>query len=86
MLRPLRNNIIVRRIPDPEQHWLIPDSMRPQSQRGEVVAVGRDNDLKPGEIVVFSPCSSQHPFNDHKFMKSDDLLVLSEMDVLGVIE
>lgn len=88
-LRPLRNNLIVRRVPDPDEHWLIPDELRKPSLRGEIVACGpKANQVQPGDVIAFSKTASTHPFadNDSPWWKADDeLIVLSEMDVLCVL-
>lgn len=89
MLRPLRNNIIVKRVPDPEIHWLIPDVLREKSLRGEIVAIGPEaKEVKKGDVILFGEHASVRPYSamGAELMDSDDeMLVLSEKDVLGVV-
>jgi len=93
-IRPLYDRIIVKRI-DPLRQTasgiVIPDAAAEKPEQGEVVAVGtgrllqdgsvRPLQLKPGERVLFGKYAGQT-------VKLDDqeLLVLREEDVLGVIE
>ena len=89
MIRPLRNNIIIKRVPDPEEHWLIPDCLREKSLRGEIIAAGPEaKQVEPGDVILFGQHASVRPYSSMgaELMDSDDeLLVLSEMDVLGVV-
>ncbi|HEY1127793.1 MAG TPA: co-chaperone GroES [Roseateles sp.] len=93
-IRPLYDRIIVKRI-DPLRQTtsgiVIPDTAAEKPEQGEVVAVGngrllqdgsvRPLQIQPGERVLFAKYSGQT-------VKLDDqeLLVLREEDVLGVIE
>ena len=93
-IRPLYDRIIVKRI-DPLRQTasgiVIPDTAAEKPEQGEVIAVGngrllqdgsvRPLQLQPGERVLFGKYAGQT-------VKLDDqeLLVLREEDVLGVIE
>jgi len=93
-IRPLYDRIIVKRI-DPVRQTasgiVIPDTATEKPEQGEVIAVGtgrllqdgsvRSLQLQPGERVLFGKYAGQS-------VKLDDqeLLVLREEDVLGVIE
>ncbi len=93
-IRPLYDRIIVKRI-DPLRQTasgiVIPDTAAEKPEQGEVVAVGngrllqdgsvRPLQLQPGERILFGKHAGQT-------VKLDDqeLLVLREEDVLGVIE
>lgn len=93
-IRPLYDRIIVKRI-DPLRQTasgiVIPDTATEKPEQGEVIAVGngrllqdgsvRPLQLKPGERVLFGKYAGQT-------VKLDDqeLLVLREEDVLGVID
>ena len=92
-IRPLYDRIIVKRI-DPLRQTasgiVIPDTAAEKPEQGEVVAVGngrllqdgsvRPLQLQPGERILFGKHAGQT-------VKLDDqeLLVLREEDVLGVI-
>jgi len=93
-IRPLYDRIIVKRI-DPLRQTasgiVIPDTAAEKPEQGEVIAVGngrllqdgsvRALQLQPGQRVLFGKYAGQT-------VKLDDqeLLVLREEDVLGVIE
>jgi len=94
-LRPLADHIIVRPKKEDEVHksgLIIPDSVsKERPQEGEVIAVGpgkRDEsgkriepDVKSGDIVLFA----KYGPTEVK-VEDEDLLVLSESDVLAVVE
>lgn len=93
-IRPLYDRIIVKRI-DPLRQTasgiVIPDSATEKPEQGEVVAVGtgrlmqdgsvRPLQLQPGERVLFGKYAGQTVK-----LEDQELLVLREEDVLGVIE
>jgi chaperonin GroES len=70
---------------------VLPDTASEKPQQGEVIAVGpgrvldngkrADIDVKIGDLVLFAKYSG----TEFK-LEDDDLLVLSERDVLAVIE
>ena len=92
--RPLHDRVVVRRI-DAEAKSkggiIIPDTAKEKPQEGEVVAVGpgaRDEqgrvnplDVKAGDRVLFGKWSGTEVKID-----GQDLLIMKESDVLGVIE
>lgn len=93
-IRPLYDRIIVKRIDHQRQTAsgiVIPDTAAEKPEQGDVVAVGtgrllQDGSVRPlqvkrGERVLFGKYAGQT-------VKVDDqeLLVLKEEDVLGVIE
>jgi chaperonin GroES len=92
--RPLHDRILVRRI-EAEQKTsggiIIPDTAKEKPQEGEVVAVGpgaRDDngnlvalDVKVGDRILFGKWSGTEIKLD-----GEDLLIMKESDVLGVIE
>jgi chaperonin GroES len=93
-IRPLNDRIIVKRMEEQEQMrggLYIPDTAKEKPQEGEVLAVGNgkllDNgtrttiDLKPGDRVLFGKYSGTEVKLD-----GEELLILREDDVLGVIE
>lgn len=94
MVKPLGDRIVVQKIDLSRiraSGLVLPDSIREQSDRGEVVAVGTgtwasDGELVPmpdvvvGDTVVFSPyAGSQVVVGDEEF------LVLRVGDVLGIL-
>ena len=92
--RPLHDRIIVKRL-DSETKTsggiIIPDTAAEKPQQGEVVAVGpgsRDEagkliaiDLKPGDKVLFGKWSGTEVKID-----GQELLIMKESDVMGVLE
>lgn len=92
--KPLHDRILVRRI-DPEDRTaggiIIPDTAREKPMEGEVVAVGpgaRDDkgkrippDVKKGDRILFAKWSGTEVT-----IEGDDLLILKESDVMGVLE
>lgn len=92
--RPLHDRILVRRIEAEEKTAggiIIPDTAKEKPQEGEVIAVGpgaRDEsgkltplDVKVGDRILFGKWSG----TEIK-LNSEDLLVMKESDVMGVIE
>ena len=93
-MRPLHDRVIVRRLDEGEQKIgaiLVPDSAREKPQRGTVVAVGSGRlsddgtriplEIKAGDLILFGKYTS----NEVK-LAGEDLLILREDEVLGVIE
>jgi chaperonin GroES len=91
--RPLHDRIVVRRINAEEKTKggiIIPDSAQEKPSQGEIVAVGpggRDEsgklipiDLKVGNTVLFGKWSGTEVKLD-----GEDLLIMKESDVMGVI-
>ena len=92
--KPLHDRVVIRRIEGEEKTKggiIIPDTAQEKPQEGEVVAVGpgaRDEagklipiDLKAGDRVLFGKWSGTEVKID-----GDDLLIMKESDILGVIE
>ena len=93
-IRPLHDRVIVKRIEEERKSAggiVIPDTAAEKPDQGEIVAVGKgkkdDNgklipiDVKVGDRVLFGKYSGQTVK-----VKGDELLVIREEDVLGVIE
>jgi chaperonin GroES len=91
--RPLHDRVVVNRIEADERSKggiIIPDTVKEKPQEGEVVAVGpggRDEngklitmDLKAGDRVLFGKWSGTEVKLD-----GDELLIMKESDVMGVI-
>ncbi|MBM2710064.1 co-chaperone GroES [Mesorhizobium caraganae] len=92
--RPLHDRILVRRIEAEEKTAggiIIPDTAKEKPQEGEVIAVGpgaRDEsgkltplDVKIGDRILFGKWSG----TEIK-LNGEDLLIMKESDVMGVIE
>ncbi len=93
-LRPLHDRVLVRRIEEDEKTAggiIIPDTAKEKPQQGEVVAVGSgargdDNeivplDVKAGDKILFGKWSGSEVKID-----GEDLLIMKESDILGIIE
>lgn len=92
--RPLHDRVVVRRI-DADQKTsggiIIPDTVQEKPQEGEVIAVGPGarnergelvpTELKVGDRVLFGKWSGTEVKID-----GEDLLIMKEVDVMGVIE
>jgi chaperonin GroES len=91
--RPLHDRVVVKRItPEAKSKGgiIIPDTAREKPQQGEVVAVGpggRDEagklipiDVKVGDKVLFGKWSGTEVVLD-----GDELLIMKESDVMGVL-
>ena len=92
--RPLHDRILVRRIEAEEKTAggiIIPDTAKEKPQEGEVIAVGagaRDEagkliplDVKVSDRILFGKWSG----TEIK-LAGEDLLIMKESDVMGVIE
>jgi chaperonin GroES len=93
-VRPLHDRIIVERIEESEQRIggiIIPDSAKEKPQQGKVLAVGKGKiekdgkvtplDVKAGDIILFGKYAGQEMKVD-----GDEVLIMREEEVLGVIE
>ena len=91
--RPLHDRVLVRRVEAEEKTAggiIIPDTAKEKPQEGEVVAVGagaRSEDgklvpleLKAGDRILFGKWSGSEVK-----IEGEDLLIMKESDVLGVI-
>jgi chaperonin GroES len=91
--RPLHDRVVVKRIDAEEKTKggiIIPDTAKEKPQEGEIVAVGpggRDEtgklipmDLKAGDRVLFGKWSGTEVK-----LEGDELLIMKESDVMGVI-
>ena len=91
--RPLHDRVVVRRIEGEEKTKggiIIPDNAKEKPQEGEIVAVGpgaRDEsgrvnplDVKAGDRVLFGKWSGTEVKLD-----GQDLLILKESDIMGVV-
>ncbi len=92
--RPLQDRVVVRRVEQEEKTAggiLIPDTVKEKPMEGEVIAVGpgargedgklQPLDVKAGDRVLFGKWSGTEVKID-----GEDLLILKESDLMGVIE
>ena len=93
-IRPLHDRVIVKRLESERKTAsgiVIPDTAGEKPDQGEVIAVGngkiledgkvRPMSVKPGDKVLFGKYAGQAVKVD-----GEELLVLREEDILGVIE
>ena len=91
--RPLHDRVLVRRVEEDEKTAggiIIPDTAKEKPQQGEVVAVGTgtrsDNgditplDVREGDKILFGKWSGTEVKLD-----GEDLLIMKESDILGVL-
>jgi len=91
--RPLGDRVLVKRVEEESKTKggiIIPDTAKEKPQEGEVVAVGpgaRDDsgkvnalELKTGDRILFGKWSGTEVKID-----GDDLIIMKESDVLGVL-
>ena len=92
--RPLGDRVVIKRVEEETKTKggiIIPDTAKEKPQEGEVIAVGpgaRDDagkihalDVKKGDRILFGKWSGTEVKID-----GDDLLIMKESDILGVIE
>ena len=92
--RPLHDRVVVRRIDEDEKSAggiIIPDTAKEKPSQGEIIAVGpgaRNDkgeitplDVKKGDLVLFGKWSGTEVSLD-----GEDLLIMNESDVMGVLE
>jgi chaperonin GroES len=92
--RPLHDRVLVRRIEAEEKTAggiIIPDTAKEKPQEGEIIAVGAgarnesgqlvEPAVKPGDRILFGKWSGTEVK-----INGEDLLIMKESDILGVIE
>ena len=93
-IRPLHDRVIVKRLDEERKSAggiVIPDTAAEKPDQGEIVAVGKGKkddkgklipvDVKVGDRVLFGKFSGQTVT-----VKGEELLVMREDDIMGVIE
>jgi|SRR5690606_8258069 chaperonin GroES len=91
--RPLHDRVVVRRVESEEKTKggiIIPDTAKEKPQEGEIIAVGsgaRDEagklvplDVKAGDRVLFGKWSGTEVK-----LNGEDLLIMKESDIMGII-
>ena len=92
--RPLHDRVLVRRIEEDEKTRggiILPDTAKEKPMQGEVIAAGSGArgddgkvtpmDVKKGDRILFGKWSGTEVKID-----GEDLLIMKESDILGVIE
>ncbi len=93
-IRPLHDRVIVKRIDEERKTAsgiVIPDTAAEKPDQGEVMAIGKGRiledgkirplDIKVGDRILFGKYSGQTVR-----VKGDELLVMREEDIMGVVE
>jgi len=93
-LRPLHDRVLVKRIESEEKTAggiILPDSVQEKPSEGEVVSVGAGTkaedgtvtalDVKAGDKILFGKWSGTEVKLD-----GEDLLIMKESDIMGIIE
>ncbi len=91
--RPLHDRVLVRRVEAEEKTKggiIIPDTAKEKPQEGEVVAVGGGTraedgkvtplDVKAGDRILFGKWSGTEVV-----LEGEDLIIMKESDILGVV-
>jgi chaperonin GroES len=92
--RPLGDRVLVKRVEEEEKTKggiIIPDTAKEKPQEGKVISVGpgaRDDsgkiqplDVKAGDTILFGKWSG----TEIK-LEGEDLLIMKESDILGVVD
>ncbi len=94
-IKPIRDNIVVKRMDDEEEKKIgsiiIPDSAKEKPLTAKVVAVGSGRTLKDGkkvplEVKVGDKVLVGKYSGSEVKLDGDELLILKEDEVLGVVE
>ncbi|MCH8111158.1 MAG: co-chaperone GroES [Proteobacteria bacterium] len=93
-LRPLHDRVLVRRVDEDEKSTggiIIPDTAKEKPMEGKVIAVGSGTraedgtitplDVKKGDRILFGKWSGTEVKMD-----DEELLIMKESDIMGVIE
>jgi chaperonin GroES len=93
-IRPLHDRVIVKRMEQERKTQsgiVIPDTAAEKPDQGEIMAVGKGRiledgkvrplDIKVGDRILFGKYSGQSVR-----VKGDELLVMREEDIMGVVE
>jgi chaperonin GroES len=93
-LRPLHDRVLVKRLDEDAKSSggiIIPDTAKEKPMQGKVVSVGSGTrsddgkvvalDVKKGDTILFGKWSGTEVK-----VGSDDLLIMKESDIMGIIE
>jgi chaperonin GroES len=92
--RPLHDNVLVKRLEPAEEQQggiIIPDTAKEKPQEGEVLAVGPgkvqdDGSRRPVGVAVGNKVLFGKYAGTEITLEGDEVLVLREADILGVLE
>jgi len=82
--RPLHDRVVIRRLEGEEKTKggiIIPDTVKEKPQEGEVIAIGPGARDESGKLVPLDVKKG-----DKVLFDGQDLLIMKEADILGVIE
>ena len=93
-IHPLGDRILIRRIEESEQvsgSIIIPDTAKEKPQEAEVVAVGPGRRGDEGDLIALDVQPGQHvligKFAGNEIeVDGEEFVILSEDDVLGILE
>jgi chaperonin GroES len=93
-IRPLQDRVLVKRLEEEEKTKggiIIPDTAKEKPQMGKVIAAGKGKkteegkviplDVKAGDKILFSKYSGTEVK-----VEGDELLIMREDDILGIVE
>ena len=92
--RPLHDRVLVRRVENETKTAggiIIPDTAQEKPSEGEVVSVGTGNKAEDGTVTVLDVKAGDNvlfgkwPGTEIK-VDGEDLLIMKESDILGIIE
>ena len=85
-LTPLFDKILIKRpeeFSETDGGIIIPETSREKAMNGEVISVGDDvKKVKPGQTIMFA----KYAGTDITFDDANQYLIISEQDVLGIME
>ncbi|KPF85962.1 co-chaperone GroES [Novosphingobium sp. AAP93] len=92
--RPLHDRVLVRRIEAEEKTAggiIIPDTAKEKPQEGEVIAIGAGARNEAGELIALTVKEGDRILfgkwsGTEVKINGEDLLIMKESDILGVIE
>ena len=93
-LRPLGDRILVKRVKEEERTKggiIIPDTAKEKPQEGKIVAVGKGKHDENGKLIPIEVKAEDKilfgKYSGSEFkLEGEDLLILREDDILGIIE
>jgi len=92
--RPLHDRVLIKRIEAEEKTaggLIIPDTAKEKPQEGEVIAVGAGARTEKGEIIPVTVKKGDHILfgkysGTEVKIKGEELVILKESDILGVLD
>lgn len=92
--RPLHDRVLVRRVEQEEKTAggiIIPDTAQEKPMEGEIVAVGSGHKGEDGSVTALDVNAGDHILfgkwsGTEVKIDGEDLLIMKESDILGVIE